>query len=317
MKNLRLVAIATGTLFVTTSAVMVACTSDDTAVSNDAGTEASADTGAPDTSTPDTSTPDTSTPDTGTDAGLKLETFAAEVGAAMCNALARCCFGNAKVPEGGADGGNFDTAHCQQLYKDIGFENSDVGQSALTSGNVTIDQAKGADCLAKIDTLACSLTGPAMQTIRTACFGAIIGKVANGSSCRSSIECATGYCDPTGDAGTTDGGTGSCAPLLAQGANCSVFSTGRIDKDAIQDEEACSYRGSGTPGLRCNSLDSTGNYNLDRTQWTCQPTIGNTAAFCNSTVWCASGLCDPDSYTCVSPAQYFSKYSCQAEIKLP
>ncbi len=55
-------------------------------------------------------------------------------------------------------------------------------------------------------------------------------------------------------------------------------------------EEACSYRGGGGTGLHCNSLDVNGNYTAEAT-WTCSPVVAE-SEMCNSTVWCASGICD-------------------------
>ncbi len=329
MKNLRLVAFLGGSFFVSSAMVLAACSSDDTVVT------VTPDSGTPDTGGgKDTGTPDTSQPDAQTDAnppidaGLKLDTFANTVANALCNTLTRCCFGKNNVPEGGAiDGGTFDRPECVALYSDLGFENSLVGEDAIAKGNVALDQAKGKDCIDKINALTCNLTGAELKTARAACFGALVGKVAAGQPCRASMECAPGnFCLPDSDGGVVDagvldggGGTiiGKCAPLRGQGGNCSIVVTGNpgsneeID-DSIRGEEACSYRGGGDTNLRCDSYDFDNAEYRPRDQWTCQPPVGANAG-CNTTVWCSDGICDPTSdYVCKTPVEYFTQSACGA-----
>lgn len=315
MKNLRLVAVVSVSCAFVAAVPLAAC-SDDTSVTptTDAGTT---DGPTPGDSALDTNVPDAppdSPPDTGTaDAGLTIANFADTVADRMCSALARCCFGNANPPDGGADGGSFDRAKCQTVYSDLGFENSSNGHALFTGGKVTLDKQKGADCLAKIDALACMLSGPALQDIRTACFAALSGTATAGQACNQSVECASGlFCNPT----QPDGGSfaGTCAPLRTAGQKCGVFTAGKPETTSIKSEEACSYRGGGTPALRCDSLDPTGQVYTDPSTWTCKAPVANGQP-CNTTVWCASGICDPDTFVCTSPAQYFSKYSCAATIK--
>lgn len=330
MKNLRLVAFLGGSFFVSSALVLAACSSDDTVVTvtPDSGTDAGPgkDTGTPDTNVPDTNVPDTNPP---FDAGLKPETFANTVANALCNALTRCCFGQTNVPEGGAldGGGTFDRPECIALYTDLGFENSLVGEDAITKGNVTLDQAKGKECIDKINALTCNLTGAELKTARAACFGALAGKLAAGQPCRASLECAPGnFCLPDGDAGVIDGGAldaggsqviGKCAALRGQGGNCSIVETGasgsneEID-DSIRGEEACSYRGGGDTNLRCDSYDFVNGVYRARADWKCAPMVGASAG-CNTTVWCSDGICDPTSgFVCKSPVDYFTQASCGA-----
>lgn len=308
MNKLRLVAfLSVGTAFVA-AAPLAAC-SDDTSVNptTDGGLLDSPSVDAP------TDTNVTDAPaDTNFDAGLTIETIADVVSAKMCNALARCCFGNANPPDGGADGGTFDRAECQRLYADIGFENSSVGHTLFKSGGkVVLDQKAAADCLAKIDTLACTLTGPALQEIRTTCFASLKGLATAGQACEQSVECATGlFCNPTTPGGAL---TGTCAALKTDGQPCGLFTNGIVGANAIKSEEACSYRGSGAPPLRCDSYDFVAQSYPDPATWTCKAAVAN-GADCNDSTWCTSGICDPETFKCTSPAQYFSKYSCEAQI---
>jgi hypothetical protein len=310
MKKLRLVAFVSVSCAFVAAAPLVAC-SDDTSVNPPV------DGGRTDGPTPGDSSTDTNVIDAPLDtadfdAGLKLDTIADTVSARMCNALARCCFGTPTPADGGADGGTFDRVACQNLYADLGFENSSVGHTLFTGGKVGLDQQKGKDCLDKIDALACSLTGAALQDIRTSCFAAIKGLATNGQACNQSVECATGlFCNPTGSGAFT----GTCTALKTAGQPCGVFTGESVEKNAVRGEEACSYRGSGTPALHCDSLDDVGGY-TDPATWTCKPTVAN-GQLCNSSVWCTSGICDPDTFLCTSPSQYFTKYSCEAQIITP
>ena len=305
MKTLRLVA------FVSVSCAFVALA----ACSADTSVSPPTDAGKTDGPEPIDGSTDTSVTDAPVDspidaAGLTLETIADTVSTHMCNALAKCCFGSANPADGGVDGGSFDRAHCQNLYTDLGFENSSIGHTLFGAGKVALDTAKAADCLSKIDALACSLSGTALQTIRTSCFAAIKGLANSGAPCNQSVECAAGlFCNPTGSGAFT----GTCAPLKAAGQPCGLFTGQNVGKNSSKAEEVCSYRGSGSPALRCNSLDAVGNY-TDPSLWMCEPVVAN-GELCNSTVWCSAGICDPDTFTCKTPLEYFSKYSCQAEVK--
>ncbi|MBX3264004.1 MAG: hypothetical protein KF782_30300 [Labilithrix sp.] len=304
---------------------LVACSSDDSiiTINDDGGT---ADAAQPDADVPDTTPPVDSGPDVA-DAGLKVETYATQLAETMCNALTRCCFGNANVPDGGVvDGGDdvgtgaFDRAECASLYARLGFENANVGLGTTTQ-NVVVNQAKGADCIAKIDTLMCNLDGPSLKTIRAACFEALEGQLQNGAACKTSLECASGlFCLP-GDGGVVDadgGSNGTCVPLRTAGQPCSIQNTGSDESDSTASEIACSWRGGGDTNLRCASYDATtGLYKADRAEWTCEPTVAN-GEICNTTVSCANGICDPgedfDKFTCEPVLAYFNKYSCAAHV---
>ncbi|MBN9166035.1 MAG: hypothetical protein BGO98_21220 [Myxococcales bacterium 68-20] len=300
---------------------LVACSSDDTIITNnDGGPNPTADAGVPDAEPSDDAGPDV------TDAGLKVETYAEQVADTMCNALTRCCFGNANVPDGGTvDGGEsgsgvFDRAECLGLYSRLGFENANVGLSTTTK-NVVVNQAKGADCIAKINALMCNLDGASLKAIRSACFEALEGQLKSGEACKTSLECASGlFCLP-GDGGVVvaDGGSnGTCAPLRTKGQPCSLQETGNDEVDSTASEIACSWRGGGDTSLRCASYESTtGSYKADRSTWTCEPTVAN-GEICNTTVSCADGICDPgddfDKFVCEPVLTYFNKFACSAHV---
>ena len=323
MKHLRLF------FFVSTTALglagaLVACGDGDTVITDDAGTDAA----PPDVTQPDGSD-GADAADSGADvivdAGLKVETYAEQIADTICNALTRCCFGNANVPEGGtvdagdAGAGTFDRGECLNLYSRLGFESSNFGL-AIAQGNVVVNQAKGAECIAKINGMMCDLTGASLKEIRSACFLALEGQLKNGDACRTSLECSAGlFCLP-GDGGAGDGGVvGTCEPLRTAGQNCSIQDTGDPAVDSTTSEIACSWRGGGDTNLRCASYDAvTGAYKEDRSQWTCEPAVAN-GAICNTTVSCADGICDPgenfDKYTCEPVLTYFNKFSCSAHIE--
>lgn len=325
MNKLRTFVFASSAASMILAGTLVACSSDDDPIiSNDAG--------GPDGSKPDVADrPDASDedvvdsgkPDVVTDSGLKVETYADQVANTLCNALTRCCFGNSNVADGGivdaaayeADAAStFNRNECIGLYETLGFESSNVGLET-TKSNVVVNQAKGADCVAKINTLACNLDGASLKTIRAACFGALEGQLANGAPCKATLECNSGaFCL---GAGTSDAGTpltGTCAPLRTQGQSCDIQNTGTDSTDSNAAEVACSHRGGGSNNLRCASYDpTTGAYKTDRAGWTCEPAVAN-GEICNTTVSCLNGICDPgdnfDKYTCEPVLTYFNKFAC-------
>jgi len=304
---------------------LVACSSDDTVVTDDAGSDVNT---SPDTSRVDGSDTDVDAgvADTGTDvhvdAGLKVETYDEQVANTLCDSLTRCCYANGNVPDGGAvdaggpdGGGFFDRASCLSIYIALGFESSNVGL-AQTTKNVVVNQAKGAECIEKLKTLACDLDGVTLKGIRSACFAALEGQLKVGDTCTATIECGKGsFCSGT----TVDGGfVGTCAPLRTQGQNCSLQNTGSEDEQEGPDtnvgETACSHRGGGDTGLRCSSWDpGTGLYNDDRATWTCQPQVAD-GEFCNTTVSCATGVCEPGVYVCKPVLAYFNESACFAHL---
>jgi hypothetical protein len=324
MKHLRLITFSTASFIVTAGLVVAACSSDDTVVpGTDAGpVEAGTDVKQPPGEDASTDAPNDNNVDT--DAGLTTQNFFRRVAEEVCGALTQCCFGKSDVPDGGAvDGGTYNAGKCVGVYRRVGFESSNIGVDAILPTNVEIDQVKGKECLEKIDKLVCNQTGATLQDVRAACFAAIKGKVTNGADCRTTMECATGlFCNPVGatpDGGAVDagpdggaGGTiiGKCAPLRTQGQSCNIFDTGNDDNDSQTNEDACSYRGSGAPPLRCDSYDFGAGAYKPRNQWTCQPTVSNGQG-CNFTSWCKDGICNPENgYKCESPLKYFGGPAC-------
>jgi hypothetical protein len=80
--------------------------------------------------------------------------------------------------------------------------------------------------------------------------------------------------------------------------------------DSYAAEESCSWRGGGDTNLACTSVDqATGLYKANRAEWTCETPIGDGGA-CNTSVSCADGLCDTDTFTCVPVLQYFNANAC-------
>src|SRR5689334_7279381 len=133
MTKLRLIRLLCLAPFAVYGSMLAACGDDDTVVFADAGTEGGADTGpAPDSGT------DTGV-DSGFDAGLKTETFDEDLAGAMCDSLARCCFGSTAPADGGLDGGaSFDRAKCTAFYLRFGFNGSNRGSEFKDAGNLTL-----------------------------------------------------------------------------------------------------------------------------------------------------------------------------------
>ncbi len=287
------------------AAFLVACGDDDVVITNDAGLEGSV---------PDGGFPP---PDTGSDAGadvtpVPIADYAGLVADALCSAVTRCCFGDANVQDGGAvDGGTYNAAACHGLYRDLGFEYSNIGANVFDAGGVVLDQDKAHACLDQVKSLPCSLQGAKLENVRAQCFDAVVGQRTLGQPCRASVECVKGsFCDSDGGVGGAgDGGiVGTCATLRGLGGKCGVFNSGNVFADSENSEEACSTRGGGDTDLRCDSYDfdagDAGEYR-DRAEWTCQPTVA-VGEGCNSTVWCEEGICDVAAdYLCKSPLAYF------------
>jgi len=302
---------------------LIACGDDDTATTPgaDAGTDTSV------------TTPDTGAgmiPDAGSDVAVgeapdaaAVSSFRAKIDSALCSTVTRCCFNDPNLADGGAvTGGHYNAASCSASVDPLGFENSNVGLDAVDQTKLSVDPTKAVDCLSKINALTCDLPGAELAAARAACFGAVIGTTPNGGACTASMACLTGsYCKPT----ETDGSfAGMCAPLAGANGLCATFPfAGTVGTDAEianakKSEEACSTRGGGDTALHCNSYnpdlvsppEGQPGYNPNlyrpRADWKCVPTeaIGNG---CNSTVWCANGLCDPsnNNFVCTTPLQYF------------
>lgn len=308
MKNLRVLTFVSSSALVTMS-VLLACSSDDTVASVPQADGGGGDTGRTDgggaDSAPDTGTPDTS-PDAPFDAGLKVDTFAADLADSICKSVARCCFGNANLDGGAAvDGGQFDRAGCLNRYRNFGLEGSQLdapGSDAGVNANIEIDQAKGSECIQKALNLSCMMGGAELRAARTACFASVKGKRTAGQTCANASECAPGTFCNYADAG-------KCEPLRGLNGACGDFTTSDIKAD-----EACSYRGGGDTNRYCDTYDYVNDNVRPPADWKClaaQPNDGN----CNTSVWCATGVCDPNTYTCEGQLTYFPPEACETYVK--
>ncbi len=305
MKNLRFVASVIASSLVATGVVLVACGGDTEATSEQDPEAGTIEAGAETSVVIDDAGTDAPLPPF--DAGFKVDDFFANVSDGFCSALSRCCFGSANL-EGGApvDGGTFDRAQCEGVYKDIGFESSNRGRELIDGGQVELDQKAAADCIAVLSSLSCQLTATEFQATRALCFSAYKGRRAIGQPCRGSIECPTTAFCLLSDAGAdTAGNVGQCAPLRGVDAGCGDFTS----NTAIA-QEACSYRFSGTPNLHCDNLTFAPVVAKPRAEWKCVPAVAN-GEHCAYSHWCASGMCNPDNgLVCTSPLTYFSPSAC-------
>lgn len=317
MKSFRLIGFSTVAM-VTMGALVLGACGDDTEVVTLDGGGGTDGTVAPDTSRIDATT-DSPSNDSGVDApvdapfvdidsGLKLDTFAARVADAMCNTLARCCYGDAKL-DGGAPidgGGTYNRGACLSVFDGVGYEGSLVGFQGSAS-KTSINQTQGADCLKRIEALTCNLGGVEFQAARAACFGALVGKQAAGQPCARSVDCAPGnFCNAPA------GGAGTCNALAAANGDCSSFNTGDENKDLALADEICSYRASGAPKLFCDSIDLA-NGVKPRAEWKCAAAKIN-GQDCANSLWCSDGLCNPDTLTCTTPLGVFPQTFCSTFV---
>jgi hypothetical protein len=316
-KQLRVLAMSVLGSVAACAVFIVAC-SEEEIVRTDAGTEAGTDGGGADVITP---TEDGGVKDTGTPDVISIPDFVGQIESAMCGSLARCCFGNENIADGGVvDGGKtYNGGKCLAVVKGLGFEFSAVGTEFIDGGTVAVDATKAADCAAKLKALTCNMTGQELATIRTACYDSFVGNRVAGQACIQSVQCPKGHlCDPTKDGGT-------CQPLRGDGGSCDVYALadgGDIIVNSIKNEEACSTRGGGDTKLHCNTYDPNAAppYYRPRNEWVCVPQVPINGD-CNSTVWCDNGICDTrdtngdgfDDYQCHSPVDYFAT-NCNAVL---
>lgn len=238
------------------------------------------------------------------DAGLTMENYAGSLAHVLCRALARCCFGNADLEHGDpVDGGAaFDRDTCVAFYTNVGFESSS-GELPTSDDNLTLNNAKGDECVAKIENLTCDTPGIMYTTVASACFSAVVGKLGAGEPCTKSVECLPGhFCTAAGSE------PGTCAVLRTEGQDCGDWiNTGTTDYKAERSGEACSYRGKGVDtGLYCDFFDFVEGKYRPQDEWKCKQ-AGGVNAQCLSTPWCKDSLCDDlDTLTCQSPKLFFA-----------
>ena len=90
--------------------------------------------------------------------------------------------------------------------------------SAIAAGAASLDAARVEACVAALDaaTTGCEWVGPRGAPAPDACRDLVVGKLAAGAKCRSSLECPRGtHC---AGAGPTDPGV--CAPPSGVGSGC-------------------------------------------------------------------------------------------------
>lgn len=334
LRFLALTAVGSMTAF---AALLVACGDDDDGID-----VPSIDSGTPDRNVADTGSDEDADADAGNVAvpdAAAINTFRGQLETALCGSLARCCFGSSNFPDGGAvdaavydDGAYYNAGKCSALTRPLGFEGSTAGLDVADAGSVGINAAKAVDCISKLNALSCSLTGAELKAARAACYEAVVGLGAPGTPCTTQIECENGsFC------ANPDGGAGVCTKVVGAGGACNVFpytgtsptsvddpAYGAQQANAQANEVACSTRAGGDTGLHCNSYDpsliTAENLNGYRPQgeWRCVAGIANNddGAGCNSTVWCADGLCNSQpapgetggEFVCRSPLDYFGSY---------
>lgn len=304
MNKLRLAVIVSLAALPTAGITLVACSSDSVVNVN-------TDSGTPDVFVPTDSGADVTEPkDAGADAfdgGFVQQTYDTTIATAMCLYLSRCCYGTTAPADGGIDGGSFNLQECIATYKPTGYDLSNVDITLADPAKITIDQTLSKQCVDGINAASCTPAATAFRQLRTTCFGAVKGSVAEGGSCKYSIECAAGFCKPT-DPEQKAGSAGTCAPLRAAGDSCAdTFNYELGTAHANTDEEACSTRGSGDTNRFCDYNDNSTNPPgvLPRDQWKCADARVNGSS-CNLDSWCSEGICSPTTPTsCVDSLTFF------------
>jgi hypothetical protein len=293
MKRLHFAATIAGTLGAIT-ATLIACSSDDTVIIQpDGGPDATPDVTTPDVITPTDAGQDVTDPD----GGFLPDASQLQLAEIICETVARCCFGDSTLGQGGAldGGGTFNRTKCLDTYRENGFESSNPGPKASVS-RINLNQAKATECGQKIRALSCQLTYPELQSARTACYAAQVGTQAAGQPCNVG-ECAPGtFCN------NTDGG-GVCETIRVNDAGC-----GFRDDPAIA-QHACSNRYSGDPARYCEFYDTVNDVTFPTNQWFCKTPRPN-PELCLNSAWCGAGACNPENNQCGSPVNYFPSTLC-------
>jgi hypothetical protein len=309
MTKLRLLALSTVSALIACGGVLVACSSDDTVIT---GTDAGPD------ATGDTFVPDSPEGDAGEDADAAppfdggVTNFVEELAQSLCRTTARCCFGDTDPPDGSVDGGSFDKEHCLEIYRNLGWENSNKYMGQTDPKSLVLDNQKAGDCLSGIDNLTCTVPGATVATLRTACYGAFHGAKAAGDACATSLDCAQGlFCNPNADGGApSDGGTsGKCEAIRPVGGSC-----GDVTADLTKVDEACSWRGQGGDEHCQIYSDFATATQAPQDQWKCEA-ANAVGGDCDNDAWCAAAICDPATFQCTSPFDNFPPSSCATFVK--
>jgi hypothetical protein len=235
-----------------------------------------------------------------------LYAFPAQVGDALCNQTANCCFPDAST--------SFNFPLCEPTYIQTGFQGSNYGSPFLDGGNVAFDPVKAKACLNDIASIDCrtnQLTSADMAALYADCFGAMTGKLTGGSVCQDSIECAPGFfCD------AVDGGTPkTCQPVRTAGASCGDFGSPAFPSGSLSAlaQSTCSNRGSGNTGLACQFYTPVTFAQPDG-GWFCQPAAGDGTP-CTQNLNCTSKLCGGKPLACTQAAVFSPPGTCKALTK--
>lgn len=296
MNKLRLICLASGSLLLAGSAVLVACSSEDTVVTPiDAGFDSPADVARPDAPAP----PNDGGQDAGPEAAPPFDggapLFVDQLAEALCKSAARCCFGDPNLAgDAGLDGGAYDQAKCLALYKANGVEGSLRGFDQIDAGILTLDPQAAGDCLAGAANLACDLPGTALADLRAKCFDAFYSVAPAGAGCTVSAGCGKGlFCNTAADGGA------KCEAVRGDGGAC-----GDWTQDYSLIDETCSWRGMGGDRYCQHYADFQNGTDLDAGDWTCQPS-NPINGDCDSNRWCKDGHCDTSTYQCKASAIVF------------
>ena len=211
---------------------------------------------------------------------LTLGEFQHAFDAAWCDRVSECC---SYAP------GQFDQNKCITLLDSssgpdqIGVYLHDYAR-AFPQGLV-FNAAQAEQCVSLIRNRSCAAqTGTAKREIYATCITVVQGGFTAGvTGCKTSIECTSGlYC-----ATPTDGGPGTCQPIVASGGACD---------DPNLNSDRCTYLGVGSATSRhCSTYGEAGG--------TCVAPLG-LAEQCNNDEECGSGVCSTITGACV-PSQPF------------
>lgn len=226
------------------------------------------------------------------------DNFQAVVVEELCKKLANCCFGDENLSaDASVDGGHYNQTRCLDMYRAASLEESAPGPKA-SFGRISFDESQAESCISAIRSLSCTTTGAEYQAARAACYGATVGVQATNDPCHVSAECSPGhYCN------ALDGG-GSCVALRDVDASC-----GDLVGDPTAGQQLCSYRYSGDPARYCESYDFGTSHTILAANRKCK-VAGANGARCTTNEWCASGLCDFDTGTCVASVNEYPSYAC-------
>jgi hypothetical protein len=256
-------------------------------------------------------------PDASAGDGAALAAFPGQVAQAVCQKASDCCFG--------PDASQFDMAGCLAASTREGYLGTLHGVTAFlgpdSGGVLAFNPASATACLQDINSIDCTaneLTTAVQVSILRDCVAAVSGTLGAGASCMATIECSPGlFCDLPLDGGPT----GTCTAVAGDGGSC-YFGNQQGGENFGQSEEACSFRGAGVSGLRCNNADLNTGAPLDggASTWTCAPPVA-LGSGCNFNQDCLTELCDPGPdldaglYQCVSSETFAYPWQCAIYIR--